>query len=678
MHTQIDIKTSSALVLVNNIINSSNPYAVFGAVSVKCDSARCHEVGFPAFGIGCENLQNNVGIRCLKCLPGKYRQKSSTFSSCLNCLPGKYAANYGAMSCENCQRGQFQGSEGSAKCELCELGQYGNVSSTCFAIPPGFYGTNCLQGDRGCSDATICALGYMCPGGKNPKSSCPKGSTTTVLGSSTCILCEPGTYRLNESNKECVQCPHGFKCQRGTINPLRCETGTYAASGSSSCTACDLGKFTALKGQKVCTTCPPGQYQDGKGQIKCIPCPIDTFSLTTGNTAPAQCLKCTTDFALHTTTNYSVGVANASGCVCQGIDKTIEGNVGYYTNPTPTNKEDYCLRCPNGALCSNPNTKIATLGTKPGYWRSSTESNVFHECLNDIDCPGNANYSLQCRLGNTGVICAVCAENHVRFNDGLCTKCDEGANAIGLPLMIFVFGLVYIAVLVRYMIKAKISPKPNINVNKAVISMLVLSAVAKLKRGIKRSSSNINTVVENQVQEEAEDQAGEATGADAVTSMLVLSAVAKFKRGLKRSNNNMNTVVENQVQEEAEGQAGEATGDNAGEFDANNEPLLKFGRVGLACLAFPKIQTCCSKKKKVMKEVKKVEMVNTINPMHTKKKKSEVVVEVQPKKKPPRRSIATEERMKRIRRLSANRRPSASVLNALNSKELKVHKTAYI
>merc|ERR1711991_1051728 len=121
-------------------------------------------------------------------------------------------------------------------------------------------------------------------------------------------------------------------------------------------------------------------------------------------TAPAQCLKCTTNFALHTTTNYSGSVANASGCVCQGIDTTIEGNVGYYTNPTPT-----------------------------------------------------------------------------------------------------------------------------LNVNKAVTSMLVLSAVAKLKRGLKRSSSNINT------------------------------------------------VVQNQMQEEAEGQAEEATGDNAGEFDANNEPLLKFG-----------------------------------------------------------------------------------------------------
>lgn len=189
------------------------------------------------------------------------------------------------------------------------------------------------------------------------------------------------------------------------------------------------------------------------GQTSCLPCPIDTFSSTKGNTAPAQCLKCTTDFALHTTTDNIVGVSNASkGCLCQGIDTTIEGNVGYYTNPTPTNKEDYCFRCPNGGHCANTNTKLFTLGTKPG--------------LNTIGCPGSLNQSSQCRQGNAGVICAVCRTNHVRFNDGSCTKCENGANAIGLPLMILVFGLVYIVVLARFMAKVKTTPKPKTNVIK--------------------------------------------------------------------------------------------------------------------------------------------------------------------------------------------------------------------
>ena len=46
--------------------------------------------------------------------------------------------------------------------------------------------------------------------------------------------------------------------------------------------------------------------------------------------------------------------------------------------------------------------------------------------------------------------------------------------------------------------------------------------------------------------------------------------------------------------------------------------------------------------------------------------------------RPERDGIAFEERMKRIRRLTANRRPSASVLNALNSKKIEVVRTANI
>ena len=92
--------------------------------------------------------------------------------------------------------------------------------------------------------------------------------------------------------------------------------------------------------------------------------------------------------------------------------------------------------------------------------------------------------------------------------------------------------------------------------------------------------------------------------------------------------------------------------------------------LGIASLAFPKVQTRCSKQKKskkkvVQKKEKKTETEMTIisNPMHRRNSsKGEVVLKVQKKK----------------RRLTANRRPSASVLNALNLTELEVDRTAYI
>ena len=243
--------------------------------------------------------------------------------------------------------------------------------------------------------------------------SCESGFSTNGavnnIGKDSCEACKPGQSRSNDMSQ--VQCQE-------------CEIGHYQNEyGSSLCNACDMGKFVNNAGQTQCLSCPEGTYQDAAGQRNCIPCPIDSFSATTGNTAATQCLKCITDFALFTTTDNVSGVANTSGCVCQGIDEAIEGNVGYYTNPMPTNKEDFCLKCPNGASCTNPNTTLSTLGTQRGYWRASEKSHVFHECLNDIDCPGNSNHALQCRAGNTGVICAVCAANYVRFDDGLCYCC---------------------------------------------------------------------------------------------------------------------------------------------------------------------------------------------------------------------------------------------------------------
>ena len=66
-------------------------------------------------------------------------------------------------------------------------------------------------------------------------------------------------------------------------------------------------------------------------------------------------------------------------------------------------------------------------------------------------------------------------------------------------------------------------------------------------------------------------------------------------------------------------------------------------------------------KQKPVKE-KKTEMTTIANPLHRRNSsKGEVVLKVQKKK----------------RRLTANRRPSEGVLNALNLKELEVDKTAY-
>ena len=93
----------------------------------------------------------------------------------------------------------------------------------------------------------------------------------------------------------------------------------------------------------------PGQPWDlsnVKGQPACLPCPADTYNINAGSTASAQCTKCT-DFALSTTTNGSVGVPNATGCMCRP---------NFYHHISPSNSEDYCLQCPTGGVCPEVGT----------------------------------------------------------------------------------------------------------------------------------------------------------------------------------------------------------------------------------------------------------------------------------------------------------------------------------
>ena len=70
-----------------------------------------------------------------------------------------------------------------------------------------------------------------------------------------------------------------------------------------------------------------------------------------------------------TTTDGKTGVVNATSCVCVK---------GYYL------KDGECLPCPEGADCSiSAGSTIATLVTKPGYWRASNSDDIFYICPTD-------------------------------------------------------------------------------------------------------------------------------------------------------------------------------------------------------------------------------------------------------------------------------------------------------
>jgi hypothetical protein len=326
-------------------------------------------------------------------------------------------------------------------------------------------------------------------------SDCPVGTSANNPGSGTCTACAIGQYQPAPGKPTCSLCP---------------EFAYAPITGSTECQICDLG--TAMvpneQGALHCQSCAAGRYQNIKGQRSCFACPTDTYSQQVGNTAPAECLKCT-DFATATTTNGSIGVANATlGCVCQK---------NFWHNPQPAKIiDDYCLPCPVGSRCPHPNTIVGSIVSKQGYWRESQYATAFYACHRAQDCPGGmirTSRNDQCVTGNAGVVCAVCATNHVRIN-GKCTVCGNGTSASGLPWMIAIACLLYMAVLIVLMKRAKPKVLPTTKTTTANIrtSIVVLSAIAKMRR---KSNRDGTLGVEDAVQDEASEKASETTGDDA-------------------------------------------------------------------------------------------------------------------------------------------------------------------
>ncbi|CAM9376759.1 unnamed protein product, partial [Laminaria digitata] len=81
-----------------------------------------------------------------------------------------------------------------------------------------------------------------------------------------------------------------------------------------------------------------------------------------------------------------------------------------------------------GVNCDSPGATLASLPIRQGYWRSSRESLVVHECFHSKACVGATEVSSAdeyCRDGYQGPYCAVCAEGYGRGVSNTCHSCDK-------------------------------------------------------------------------------------------------------------------------------------------------------------------------------------------------------------------------------------------------------------
>ncbi|CDJ42188.1 hypothetical protein, conserved [Eimeria tenella] len=176
--------------------------------------------------------------QCTKCPPGKFCSMASSSSPSGNCEPGfvcyggaTIATPTDGITGAQCPRGGYCPA-GADRVTPCPAGYYnpragGGSPSACIECPPGLYCDGTVVSEGGITGP--CKEGYYCEAGSATAtaSEAPKGSYAPE-GSSTYLLCNPGTFQNETGSASCLPCLAGTFCQR-LVSPrhlnglLRCS-----------------------------------------------------------------------------------------------------------------------------------------------------------------------------------------------------------------------------------------------------------------------------------------------------------------------------------------------------------------------------------------------------------------------------------------------------------------------
>jgi hypothetical protein len=327
------------------------------------------------------------GSSCTPCPPGTSSSAVAavSISTCVLCAPGTYASTQAAAS--------------SSLCTSCSAGTYSSDDrSSCIQCPPGTY--NPSSGSGSASACLLCPAGKYCLGGKanisgnisagyygaaNNSSPQPTGG---VLNISVFLL--PSVFQqaqaisLNGPNNISSfltiggdLCPQGSFCPTGTVQPIRCPSGTYSSTymavDASTCIACPPRKFCGSPGTVTPSVCPAGSYCTVNTTVP-IPCPISTFSNATSLASASECSPCSPGSycelpGLTAPTNLC-----SAGYIC------ISGS----SNSTPSSGT-FGRQCIPGESC--PAGSSSPSACTPGrYCTDPTQSNTGTDCLGGYFC----------------------------------------------------------------------------------------------------------------------------------------------------------------------------------------------------------------------------------------------------------------------------------------------------
>lgn len=340
------------------------------------------------------------------------------YLTCQACEAGSFLLTFnGTSKCTLCPEhsttGEFTNASQATDC-FCEKG-YTNITNRCIPCAIGFYKSttgnySCLscEYDRSTiANGSTSIESCLCVEGKYQEVS---GITT-----STCKLCESGTYKDIISNSQCSQCDQNAYSIEGSedVTACRCNAG-FSGEPGSQCVACERGKYR-------------GELDE---QYICHNCPVNTYNVLDTSTSATNCKSC----PVNTTTEGASGAHAPIQCTCDpGFEKRIQ--------QTPEGSSWTCQECSAGSYQPETNSSSCVL-CFPGQFSEAVAS-AQDQCIECEDGSYNTEYGAstcnECDAGTwqnltvfdvKSIPCSVCPVNSTSFITASTTikncTCDPG------------------------------------------------------------------------------------------------------------------------------------------------------------------------------------------------------------------------------------------------------------
>ncbi|KAK5868621.1 hypothetical protein PBY51_009620 [Eleginops maclovinus] len=316
-----------------------------GAISVK-DCLKC-----PA-GFYCPKGRSDP----VPCPPGSFNplEGQDELADCRECYAGK-ACTQVALKAPDvvCMQGFVcppGSSQPNAPTNACPPGTLSNRSdltdrSQCQQCPARYA---CLRGTGGIHRPPLfCFAGHYCPSG-------------TMFP--TQHKCPVGTWSVHgglEAESECLPCPQGWYCLAGSSSPSgRCSSGHYCPDGTAYGTQfpCPAGTYSIHIGNRYredCLICPEGSFCQ-KGTSKPSPCPLSTFRHLKGGRRQEDCSACPAGYFCPHSATVNPRVCGAGSYSDEGSVECSPCLQGHYCSDETTSEEAMLsiMVCPPGFLCS--------------------------------------------------------------------------------------------------------------------------------------------------------------------------------------------------------------------------------------------------------------------------------------------------------------------------------------